>query len=321
LSWRSRAPAIPPSKSGWATPAVSPDGSKIVFNSFDSNLDIVEIPVAGGPVKPLLATSRSEQFPFWSPKGSVFAYVTNRTGRSEIWLKNTADGSDRPIVTARDFPNDQSLDFLTPAISPDGARIAYSRISNKHVGELWISPMAGGSPLRIGDPNAYELSPSWSPDGNWLAYFSSDVGAAKISVGGSDSPISLGLSDGCENAPQWSPDGAWIACGTDKGVVLVSPDGKQRRTVGHRKAFIAWSHDGKEIYALGRIEGAKWRFGAIDVQSGRERTIYDYDPEIRFASSYNPSFPMSLSPDGKSIATSVANIRSDIWILEGFAHH
>ena len=300
------------------SPAVSPDGAKIAFNSFDTNLDIVAIPLAGGPTQPLLSTSRDEQYPFWSPKGSAFVYVTNRTGRSEIWLQNTSDGSGHPIVTARDFPGYLSVEFLTPAISPDGTRVAYSIVSNKHVGELWISPMAGGSPLRIGNPAAYELSPSWSPDGNWLAYFSSDLGAAKIAVGGSDSPVSLGLSDGCENAPQWSPDGAWIACGTDKGVVLVSPDGKQRRTVGNRKAFITWSRDGKEIYALGRVEGGKWRFGAIDARSGTEHAIHEYGPEIRFASSYNPSFPMSLSPDGTSIATTVANVRSDIWLMEGF---
>ncbi|HUB82359.1 MAG TPA: LpqB family beta-propeller domain-containing protein [Bryobacteraceae bacterium] len=300
------------------SPAVSPDGAKIAFNSFDSNLDIVEIPTAGGPVQPLLATSRSELFPFWSPKGSVFAYVTDRTGRREIWLKNATDGSDRPLVTARDFPDSETVDFLTPAISPDGTRIAYSRVSNQHVGELWISPLSGGSPLRIGNPKAYEIAPSWSPDGNWLAYFSSDLGVAKIAVGGSDSPVSLGLPHGCENAPQWSPDGAWIACGTDKGVVLVSPDGKQRRTVGNRKAYITWSRDGKEIYALGQVEGGKWRFGAIDFRGGAERAIYDYDAEIHFASAYNPSFPMSLSPDGKNIATTVAKIRSDIWLLEGF---
>jgi hypothetical protein len=104
-------------------------------------------------------------------------------------------------------------------------------------------------------------------------------------------------------------------------VTLVSPDGKQRRTVGNRRAYITWSRDGKEIYALGRVEGGKWRFGAIDVKSGAERTIYEYGPEVQFASAYNPSFPMSLSPDGRNIATTTANVRSDIWLLEGFPHN
>jgi hypothetical protein len=101
-------------------------------------------------------------------------------------------------------------------------------------------------------------------------------------------------------------------------VVLVSPDGKDRRTVGHRRAYIAWSRDGKEIFALGQVEGGKWHFGAIDVKSGTERAIYEYGPDVRFATAFNPAFPMSLSPDGRSLATTIVNVRSDIWLLEGF---
>ena len=303
------------------SPAVSPDGAKIAFDSSGSNMDIVQIPVAGGPLRTLLATSRDEMFPVWFPKNAMFAYVTDRTGRQEIWLRNTEDGMERPLVTQQDFPGDQTLALLTLAISPGGSRIAYGRISNKHVGELWISPVAGGSPLRVGDGKAYEIAPSWSPDGKWLAFFSSEGGLMKTAVGSNQPAVSLGVSEGCENPPQWSPDGAWIACGTGAGVVLVSPDGGQRRTVGKRRAFIAWSPGGREIYALGRVEGGKWRFGAIDFRSGAERTIYEYGPEIQFASPYNPSFPMSLSPDGKNIAATIANIRSDIWILDGFGRH
>ena len=302
-------------------PAVSPDGAKIAFNSSDSNLNIVEIPIAGGPVRPLLATSRNELFPAWSPKGSIFAYVTDRTGHKEIWLKSVEDGWERPLITQHDFPDDETLWLMTPAISPDGSRIAYSRVSNKHVGELWISPMAGGSPLRIAPSDAYQIGPAWSPDGKWLTYFSSDGGLMKIAVGSSQPAVSLGFSEGCENPAQWSPDGTSIACATGDGVALISPDGTNRRTVGHRRAYITWSRDGKEIYALGQVEGGKWRFGAIDAKSGTERAIYEYGPETQFSTAFNPAFPMSLSPDGKSLATSVVNVRSDIWILEGFARH
>jgi Tol biopolymer transport system component len=300
------------------SPAVSPDGSKIAFDSSASELDIVEVPLAGGPVRPLLATSRNELFPAWSPKASTFAYVTDRSGRKEIWLKNTQEGLERPLVTQRDFPDDETLWLLTLAISPDGTRIAYSRVSNKHVGELWISPMAGGSPLRVGSGTGYEVGPAWSPDGKWLTYFDANTGLMKAAVGGSDAAVSLGFSNGCENPAQWSPDGEWIACANDGHVELISPDGKNHRNIGNRRAFVTWSRDGKEIYALGRVDGGKTRFGAIDVKSGAEKTIYEYGPEIQFATAFNPAFPMSLSPDGKSLATSVVNVRSDIWLLEGF---
>jgi Tol biopolymer transport system component len=178
--------------------------------------------------------------------------------------------------------------------------------------------MAGGSPLRAGTGKGYEIGPAWSPDGKWLTYFSADGGVMKTAVGGSEAAVLLGFTHGCENPAQWSPDGQWIACATGDAVQLVSPDGKNHRTVGKRRAYIAWSRDGKEIYALGHVEGGKWRFGAINAASGAERIIYEYPPEVLFATAFNPAFPMSLSPDGKSIATTIVNIRSDIWLLEGF---
>ncbi|HUI55250.1 MAG TPA: protein kinase [Bryobacteraceae bacterium] len=300
------------------SPAVSPDGTKIAFDSSTYDMDIVEIPLAGGPLRSLIATSRDELFPAWSPKGSQLAFVTDRSGAHEIWLKSTQEGWERPLVTQRDFPGDETQWLLTPAFSPDGSRIAYSRISNKHIGELWISPVGGGSPVRLNNSDAYQIAPSWSPDGKWIVYFSSDDGLMKAAVGGSEPAVALGFSSGCENPAQWSPDGQWIACATDGAVALVSPDGKTRRTVGHRTAFITWSRDGKEIYALGKVEGGRSRFGAIDVKSGVERTIYEYGPEVHFATAFNPAFPLSLSPDGKWLATTVLNARSDIWLLEGF---
>src|SRR5262249_20806981 len=51
-------------------PAVSPDGKRIAFASGTDDFDLVEIPVDGSRVRTLLATSRSEQTPVWSPSVS-----------------------------------------------------------------------------------------------------------------------------------------------------------------------------------------------------------------------------------------------------------
>ena len=47
----------------------------------------------------------------------------------------------------------------------------------------------------------------------------------------------------------------------------------------------------KEIYALGHVEGGKTRLGAIDAKTGAETTIYEYGPEVLFATAFNPAFP------------------------------
>ena len=138
----------------------------------------------------------------------------------------------------------------------------------------------------------------------------------KTRVGSCEPPVVL-LSSGCQNPAQWSPDGQWIACAVEKGVALLTAEGKQVRTVGNRGAFVTWSRDGKELYALGEEDG-KWKLGAIDVKTGNERIISDLGDRFNFSAPFSPSFPLSLSPDGASVATSVLNFKAEVWMLEGF---
>jgi serine/threonine protein kinase len=298
-------------------PSVSPDGKRILFTSRLVNFDLVEIPVSGGDtLHPLLATNRDETYPAWSPVGKQFAYVTNRDGPPEIWMKSLQEGWERPLVTQRDFPDDENRAFVTPAFSPDGSRIAYGRMSTKRFGAIWISPVGGGSPVRLTNDNNWEIGPAWSPDGNWIVYFSTKGGLMKTRVGSGEPPVVL-LSSGCQNPAQWSPDGQWIACAVEKGVALLTAEGKQVRTVGNRGAFVTWSRDGKELYALGEEDG-KWKLGAIDVKTGNERIISDLGDRFNFSAPFSPSFPLSLSPDGASVATSVLNFKAEVWMLEGF---
>lgn len=57
-----------------------------------------------------------------------------------------------------------------PAISPDGAMIAYSAGSNLLSREIFLRAIAGGEPIRLTDEPGDHISPSWSPDGGRIAY-------------------------------------------------------------------------------------------------------------------------------------------------------
>ena len=154
-------------------PAVSPDGSKLVFLEATADYDVVSVDLATAVVTPLIATQRSEQMPAWASKESALVYVTDRSGDREIWLHRPgqADG-DRPLVTERDFPPDTGKWFMAPSLSPDAGRVIYTRIEPSGPARLWMSAVTGGAPVRVvkKDTN-FEYAGSWSPDGNWFIYW------------------------------------------------------------------------------------------------------------------------------------------------------
>ncbi len=113
--------------------------------------------------------------PSWSPDGKWLTYSTTAAGDfpsahpggAELWIVNIATGEKRRL---------NADDALQPAWSPDDKRIAYWGVdSATHQRDLWTVSSRGGTPTRVTNDAATEVSPSWSPDGRYL-YFSSDRG-------------------------------------------------------------------------------------------------------------------------------------------------
>src|SRR5262249_15836156 len=129
------------------SPAVSPDGTKIVFTELSGNFDIFSADLATAVLRPLLASSRYEAMPAWAAKQPGMVYITDRKGPMEIWLHGQGD-SDRPLVQAKDLPKGAMVWLMGPALSPDGERVIYTRF-DRSAGDnrLWISAVRGGEPL------------------------------------------------------------------------------------------------------------------------------------------------------------------------------
>jgi eukaryotic-like serine/threonine-protein kinase len=295
---------------------VSPDGTKIAYENVMGNSDIVQLAVDGEMMRPLLATGRDESAAAWSPVAPQFAYVTSRNGRPEIWIQSTQEGWERPVLTGHDFQDD-TVALYSLAFSPDGERLAYMRSGKKSLGKIWISPAAGGDPVQLSGDDEFAFGPTWSPDGNLIAYSSSKSGLVKVAVGGGQAPVTI-RDKACHFTPAWSPDGRWIACPDDKQLNLVSPDGKTARVLGSRPAMVAWSRDSKLLFTLGQDENQKWLFTSIDIASGAEKRLAMLGAEENFWASFGNASMISVSPDGKNVAATNSPFKSDVWVLEGF---
>ena len=157
-----------------------------------------------------------------------------------------------------------------PALSPDGARIAFS-----WHGDLWTCPAAGGRAERLTDDPADEQKPAWSPDGRWIAYSSDRAGNRDLFVieVSSRATRQLTFHSADDDAPAWSPDGTWIAfqSNRDSNLDLALNDnvfdlwkapaagGTATRITLFRGENPAWSPDGKWIaydrYSSGYSDG------------------------------------------------------------------
>jgi Tol biopolymer transport system component len=298
-------------------PAASASGREIAFTDQHEDYDLVEIPFDGSPARSVLATSRNESDPAWSPAGNQYAYVTDRSGEQEVWLRSRDGGLERPLVTRASF-KDETLLISGVVVSPDGSRVAYQRRGPSGF-KVWISAVAGGPAVQLVLDDSYQDAPTWSPDGNWIAYALSRGGRralAKVRVGAGEP--ALVLQDGIvyPSNPKWSPNGAFITCETPEGFSVISADGKQSRALVEEAPLAhAWSRDSRSIYAIRGVD-LRLQLVAIDVASGAETLLVE-DLGALPPTSY-PLAGLSLAPDGKSLLTSVVRLRGDVWLLSGF---
>lgn len=105
-----------------------------------------------------------------------------------------------------------------PRISPDGKRVVYVRkgfdiLTDKGTNKLWIMDSDGGNHQPLTSTGANESSPRWSPNGDRLAYVSSQHKTPQIHVLWMDTGSSTAITHLTAAASNlsWSPDGEYLA--------------------------------------------------------------------------------------------------------------
>jgi len=127
------------------------------------------------------------------------------------FLDETASGDFTALPLTRLTTGSQQ--DITPAISPDGTKIAFS--SNRDgQWDIYILDLITGETSRFTRTNAYDGNPTWSPDGQWLAYDSYHINNLDIFIQDleqSIGPIPLSNHPAADYAPNWSGQGRKIS--------------------------------------------------------------------------------------------------------------
>ena len=161
-------------------PAWSPDGQKIAFDGFGDeefdgvgwNIEIYVMDSDGKNLKRLTDSPRSNLNPSWSPDSQRIAFVSTRHRSTEIYVMN-ADGTKQERLTNNGVADDY------PSWSPDGQKIAFSSSlvflgADAQEGdyEIYVVEPDGKNRRMLTDNVVHEVQPSWSPDGQTIAYMS-----------------------------------------------------------------------------------------------------------------------------------------------------
>jgi hypothetical protein len=193
-------------------PAVSPDGTQVVFTSWRAGqADIWLMNADGTGLRRLTDHPADDYAPAWSPDGRTIAFVSERASNQDIFLLDVTGGTLTPLAQSPRAERD-------PAWSPDGKRLAFVGIDAKSGWQrLWIVTAEGLGPVPLTRWPTHASSPLWLPDGETILFLGRErdgapLGFFTIRPGGAPRPLWVTLDDGRTmiGAPAWGPDGTLL---------------------------------------------------------------------------------------------------------------
>jgi tricorn protease len=148
---------------------ISPTGKRALL---EARGDVFTVPSENGEIINITQTPGIREIdPVWSPDGKWIAYLSDRTGEYELFMKSSDSKGDEKQIT-----ENGNIWRFPPVWSPDSKKLAFSDKNEK----LWYVDVNNGNTIEVDQSNYSDLTDyRWSPDSRWLTY--TKIGESRMS--------------------------------------------------------------------------------------------------------------------------------------------
>ena len=244
---------------------LSPDGKRasvVIIDPQSGRADIWIYEVASDRRTRFTFDPGEERATAWSPDGSRIAFSSNRQGHFDIYQKDSSGAGSEELLLASD------VDKYPTSYSIDGRFLLYWANGLKTGADLWILPLSGDrKPFPFLQTESQEGNGMFSPDGRWVAYFSTESGNVELYV-----------------------------------TPFPGPGGKRQVSTSGANTPAKWRKDGKEIFYLApgdKLMAAEVNGQGATLEVGAVRQLF----EIRRG---GPGYVYDVTADGQRFLVNTA---------------
>jgi Tol biopolymer transport system component len=305
----------------------SPDGRFVVYDGpsreGDGSRDIFVLELDGRHKTRLVDATSDDYVLGWAPDGGFVLFCSDRTGTPGVWLLPVRDG--RPAGAPR-LALPDAWNVLPVGFVPDGRHYYGVKTGAP---DIYIATLSADYRSVVAPPTLAvargpggSASPSWSPDGQYLAFIRRQL-PRSLAVRSMESGEvrELRLDEGLMpwGTPRWTPDGGSLVLAARDEAASTGAYGVDLQTgrtellvadgIGFAGESIDLSRDGRFLYyaaSAGDDDESAANYGRrvlrMDLDSGDTQEVYEAAHQIGY---------VAIAPDGSSLAVVVHRVMED----------
>jgi Tol biopolymer transport system component len=293
-----------------ARPSVALTGGRMVFEDQDYHSDIEKVTIGGGTreTKTIVASTRHDYGPQYSPGGTYISFISNRSGSPQIWV---CDGEGCGCRQLTHFDNAY---IQYPRWSYDERRVAFTAAPGSYT-SIYVGDVETGEVKRLSSSERHEMCLGWSRDGEWI-YCKSERNDSwwvwKMRVDGTET-VDIMEQDVFRLAETTDGEHLMYSRADTSGVWRASIDGTGEICLINEPGVVVpcgWREDPEGVYFFNLYEGdvCMW---LKDAETG--------EPRMLTAEADFNSTNIDVAPHGEAVIYDrVEHTGSDLSIVEDF---